>query len=60
MRSKDQGVYRLQKANLELEILTELLKESIADDIDKDSALLKIDEIKWLITNGLLDLVEGK
>jgi hypothetical protein len=58
MRDKKQGVYRLKKAVLELGILADTLEESIDDNIDRHNALLEIDEIKWLITEGLKDLTE--
>jgi hypothetical protein len=58
MRDKKQGIYRLEKAIKELSILADTLEESIEDNIDRHNALLEVDEIKWLVKEGLQDLLE--
>lgn len=57
-RSKQQGRYRITKAINELTILADSIEE-IEDAEDKRAALLQIDEIKWLIQEGLNDFREG-
>lgn len=58
-RHKEQGIYRLNKALRDLNCLEESIKE-IEDDMDKDNAVLELDEIRWCVREGLKDLLEGK
>ena len=58
-RHKEQGVYRLKKAISELHCLDSSIKE-IEDDMDKELVLSEIDEIRWLVNEGLQDLLEGE
>jgi 3-hydroxyacyl-CoA dehydrogenase len=57
-RSKEQGIYRLEKAIKELYLLEENIKD-IKDDIDKDNTRLEIEEVRWLVKEGLQDLLNG-
>jgi hypothetical protein len=58
-RHKEQGIYRLKKAIRELYLLEETISD-IQDDMDKQSAKLDIDEIRWCVKEGLQDLLEGE
>jgi hypothetical protein len=58
-RHKEQGIYRLKRAIAELHILEDSI-DDINDELDKREEKLRVDEIRWLVNEGLQDLIYGE